>query len=103
MFQKGTKDQEKLPPNRECLEQHIKRAHHQAQVWFQADVPIPEVESPIGSGWYKDATRRLHPHVSVDDPLPNDGVMLGGKIMARLRPSGLARSAGCAGAYCPLE
>ncbi|KAG0719857.1 hypothetical protein GWK47_049625 [Chionoecetes opilio] len=72
MFQKGTKDQEKLPPSRKCLEQHIKRAHHQAQVWFQADVPIPEIESPIGSGWYEDATRRLHPHVSVDDPLPNE-------------------------------
>ncbi|KAG0711493.1 hypothetical protein GWK47_002270 [Chionoecetes opilio] len=72
MFQKGTKDQEKLPPSQKCLEQHIKRAHHQAQVWFQADVPIPEIESPIGSGWYEDATRRLHPHVSVDDPLPNE-------------------------------
>ncbi|KAG0723832.1 Spondin-2 [Chionoecetes opilio] len=72
MFQKGTKDQEKFPPSRKCLEQHIKRAHHQAQVWFQADVPIPEIESPIGSGWYEDATRRLHPHVSVDDPLPNE-------------------------------
>ncbi|KAG0718708.1 hypothetical protein GWK47_051946 [Chionoecetes opilio] len=72
MFQKGTKDPKKLPPSRKCLEQHIKRAHHQAQVWFQADVPIPEIESPIGSGWYEDATRRLHPHVSVDDPLPNE-------------------------------
>ncbi|KAG0717070.1 hypothetical protein GWK47_055176 [Chionoecetes opilio] len=46
--------------------------NHQARVWFQADVPIPEIESPIGSGWYEDATRRLHPHVSVDDPLPNE-------------------------------
>ncbi|KAG0692467.1 hypothetical protein GWK47_027885 [Chionoecetes opilio] len=72
MFQNGTKDQEKLPPSRKCLEQHIKRAHHQAQVWFQADVPILEIESPIGSGWYEDSTRRLHPHVSVDDPLPNE-------------------------------
>ncbi|KAG0710562.1 hypothetical protein GWK47_022565 [Chionoecetes opilio] len=53
MFQKGTTDQEKLPPCRKCLEQHIKRAHHQAQVWFQADVPIPEIESPIGSGCYE--------------------------------------------------
>ena len=71
LFQKGTKDQEKLPPSRKCLEQHIKRAHHQAKVWFQADVPFPEVESPIGGGWCEDTTRRLHPHIKVDDPLPN--------------------------------
>ena len=65
LFQKGTKDQEKLPPSRKCLEQHIKCAHHQDKVWFQADIPIPEIESPIGSGWCEDTTRRLHPHIKM--------------------------------------
>ncbi|KAG0729583.1 hypothetical protein GWK47_030018 [Chionoecetes opilio] len=53
------------------LNKHIKRGTPPGSVWFQADVPTPEIESPFGKwmvrGCYKGG---LHPHVSVDDPLP---------------------------------
>ena len=71
MFQKGTKDQEKLPPTQKCLEQHIHHAHYQTQVWRLADVPQPDLDSPIENGWFEDATTgRLHPSIIVSDPLP---------------------------------
>ena len=72
-FKKGTKEQEKLPPTRKSLEQHINREHYQAKVWHLADAPLPDFESPVGSGWYDEATTGdLHPQLSVDDPLPKE-------------------------------
>ena len=48
MFQKGTKEQEKLPPTRKSLEQHINRSHYQTKVWHLADVPLPDFKSLVG-------------------------------------------------------
>ena len=66
LFQKDTTDRVKLPPSKDCLVQHIKRAHHQSQIWYWANIPIE-------SGWFKDpASGQLRPRMEVDDPLPQD-------------------------------
>lgn len=40
-----------LPPCRDSLEMHIKRANYQAYIWLHADQRYPEVPSPVGHGW----------------------------------------------------
>jgi len=72
LFQKGTKDPEKLPPTQPSLLQHIKRAHHQSLVWYSSTTAQPSIESPVGNGWIKhDATSHVQPNLVVDDPLPS--------------------------------
>jgi hypothetical protein len=64
LFLRGDKDAEKLPPRQKSLQRHIKRAHHQATIWYLAAVPQPELATPVGSGWIQDAaTGELLPHI----------------------------------------
>ena len=67
------KEHEKPPTTLKSLKQHINRAHNQARVWHLADVPLSDFESPVGSGWYEEATTgNLHPQLSVDNPLAKE-------------------------------
>ncbi|KAG0715247.1 hypothetical protein GWK47_012388 [Chionoecetes opilio] len=71
MFQRAPKTKKSFRQVENVLN-NTSKAHTTRLGVVPGRVPIPEIESLIGSGWYEDATRRLHPHVSVDDPLPNE-------------------------------
>ena len=49
MFQKGTKEHEKLPPTRKSLEQYINRAYYQARcgIWQMSYCPISSRQSGV--------------------------------------------------------
>lgn len=51
-FRKVGKKPENMPPTEDALHQHILRAHHQALVWRNANVPNPGIPNPTTSGWY---------------------------------------------------
>lgn len=50
LFKTGAGEQN-LPPNDDCLLQHIRRATYQAAVWHRAIEPKPDVPTPHGYGW----------------------------------------------------
>ena len=76
LFQKDTKDREKLPSTQSCLSKHIQRVHYQSRVWYLANNTSPGHASPNltpNNGWYKDPTSgQLHPQLMVADPLPQE-------------------------------
>ena len=41
----------KLPPTKQALVQHIRRANYQAAVWKAALTASPEIPGPDGQGW----------------------------------------------------
>jgi hypothetical protein len=52
LFSKSTRSLENIPPSRDALQEHTKRAVFQAgYVWAQATVRRPEVPSPEDWGW----------------------------------------------------
>lgn len=50
LFKSGA-GESKLPPNDDCLLQHINRATYQAAIWHQALEQNPDIPSPHGHGW----------------------------------------------------
>ncbi|XP_071817001.1 uncharacterized protein [Apostichopus japonicus] len=46
----------RLPPNKDSLSLHIKRANYQAYIWRNALKAFPELPTPIGQGWKMDGT-----------------------------------------------
>lgn len=51
MFKKSFAESEKLPPTKGALEQHIKRAHYQAMVWYHDGVAKPKLPEALNYGW----------------------------------------------------
>jgi hypothetical protein len=52
IFAQGTRSIENIPPTKDALEQHIKRAAFQAgQIWGQTLAPLQELPSPSEWGW----------------------------------------------------
>lgn len=68
MFMK--KNPEALPPTKNALDLHIKRAHIQASVWLSATDPKPNHLLPQEFGWKKDSAGQLQPQWTTQDPLP---------------------------------
>ena len=48
-----------LPPCRESLKMHVRRANYQALVWKKADQPTPSIPGPDGHGWTIDENGAL--------------------------------------------
>ena len=40
-----------LPPCRESLKMHVRRANYQALIWKKADQATPRIPGPDGLGW----------------------------------------------------
>lgn len=59
----------KLQPTRGALRQAISRAHYQAMVWHQADVPKSQIPPATDYGWREDGNR-LVPIPTLDPPAP---------------------------------
>ena len=77
LFNKNSKDFEKLPPTQSSLQQHIKRAHHQCVVWQSSVVTQPNIPSPVGNGWYNDLfTGQTLPHLMTEEPITGEYLQL---------------------------
>ena len=44
---------DQLPPTRDALVQHVRRANYQAGIWLRALEATPNIPSPVGHGWRK--------------------------------------------------
>ena len=69
MFHKKNCQSEKLPPTMDALEQAIKRAQHQANIWANAIIANPEALNPESFGW-KIIDNLFHPVMSTLPPAP---------------------------------
>ena len=59
-----------LPPTRDELRQHLKRANYQAAIWRKSLQPMPSIPSPDGNGW-KVQDGKLSIHWMDQSPAPN--------------------------------
>ena len=51
-FRKVKKNLDYLPPTKEVLHLHIRRANFQCMIWKKAKEPRPSLSSPVGNGWF---------------------------------------------------
>jgi len=51
LFTKKQLEAQKLPPTREALHEAISRAHYQAMMWYQDDIPHPQLPPTTNYGW----------------------------------------------------
>ena len=51
LFKRKQAQAENLPPTKDALIPAIARAHHQALVWYNDVVSLPEIPSPLNYGW----------------------------------------------------
>ena len=54
LFTQKSRTLENMPPTKAALEQHIKRATYQANIWYKALQPDPQLPSPSDWGWVKE-------------------------------------------------
>ena len=66
-------ESDKLPPTLGALKQHVLRAHIQASVWGQADIPQQEFLDPLENGYHKDKDGQLKPVTTEHLPAPDRG------------------------------
>jgi len=69
LFTKKQLEAQKLPPTRGALHEAISRAHHQAVVWYQDDIPHPQLPPATNYGWKEDGGG-LVPVPTRDPPAP---------------------------------
>ena len=67
---KGEIESHQLPPCRDCLVNHAKRANYQAGIWRKRLEQDPQVPSPIGRGWKVEA-EQLAVHWMDGQPAPS--------------------------------
>ena len=53
LFERGSKELEKLPPTKDSLTLHLIRSNYQAKIWLQATVPFQELALPVETGGWK--------------------------------------------------
>ena len=46
-----------LPPTKDALQYHLKRANYQAGIWKRSDMAIADIPPPINHGWYLESTQ----------------------------------------------
>jgi len=72
LFSKKQLGAQKLPPTRGALHEAIVRAHYQAMVWYQDDMPHPQLPSATSYGWKKEGDRLMS--IPTKDPPAPDAV-----------------------------
>ena len=66
LFAQGNRQLENIPPTKEALRQHVKRAVFQAgHIWGQSKKANPELPSPADWGWTKHGDDGWHPFWTV--------------------------------------
>ena len=61
-----------LPPCRESLRMHIRRANYQTLIWKKADDPTPSIPGPDGHGWTIDNNGQLEICWLAGNPMPQE-------------------------------
>jgi hypothetical protein len=69
LFTKKQLEAQKLPPTRGALHEAIARAHYQAMIWCQSDVPNPLLPAATRFGWKVDENE-IVPITTKDPPAP---------------------------------
>ena len=69
LFTKKQLEAQRLPPTRGALHEAIARAHLQSMVWYQADIPHPQLPPATEYGWNEEGYR-LVPVPTRDPPAP---------------------------------
>ena len=59
LFKSGKYSDDVLPPNSDCLLNHIERANYQTAVWNQSLSPQMNIPSPAGHGWILDGEYKI--------------------------------------------
>ena len=76
LFEKGSKDLEKLPPTSDAFRLHVARCNYQAKVWLMANVGLPEIPSPTDSGGWISCEDRLQIIWSTIPSIPQSCISL---------------------------
>ena len=77
LFPQGRIEPEKLPPAKDTLIQHIRRAHDQASVWTSSLKAYQQLDSPLQNGWQIDTDgRHLKPILTTIEPVPKTCVAI---------------------------
>lgn len=77
LFRQGRVEPEKLPPTKDTLVQHIRRAHYQDTVWRSSLKSRQQLDSPIQNGWQRHADgTQLKPLLTTIDPVPRTCVAI---------------------------
>lgn len=56
LFTRKSRSLENIPPTRDALKQHLKRASYQSYLWIHADVAQQQQFDPANFGWTRDTT-----------------------------------------------
>jgi hypothetical protein len=70
MFCHRTQDQRRLPPTRDALLQHVKRAVLQGSIWTCAHISRMDVPSPADFGWTSSESGKWMPNWRTIDIIP---------------------------------
>ena len=70
LFARKGLQNEALPPTKDALIQHLKRAEHQTKIWLSSLEPNPSIKDPDGHGWTKGDDGILRPVLMTKDPMP---------------------------------
>ena len=65
-------NQEALPPTKNALYHHIKRAHYQSHIWKRAHIPISIVPEATEFGWEMIDDQTLKPILMANEGITND-------------------------------
>ena len=77
LFRQGKVEPEKLPPAKDTLIQHIRRAHYQASVGTFSLKAYQQLDSPLQNGWQIDTEgRHLKPILTTIEPVPQTCVAI---------------------------
>lgn len=93
LFCSSTPEERSLPPNRDCLMQHAKRASYQTKIWRSATEAITNCPSPDNHGWDVTAADGLQIRWMDGEPAPA-GV---------LKDSSCSCKKGCGSAMCSCK
>lgn len=69
MFRSYKQNIDKLPPTKDALTQHLKRANHQATIWRKSLHTVQDIPNPDGNGW-KETLTSLEPVLMTRQPIP---------------------------------
>ena len=67
LFARKGLQNEALPPTKDALIQHLKRAEHQTKIWLSSLEPNPSIKDPDGHGWTKGDDGILRPVLMIKD------------------------------------
>ena len=75
IFCKKLQQNQRLPPCRDILIQHLRRVNYQCAIWKSALIPKPHLPSPVGNGWEVKKDEDLTPVLAKQSAAPVEGTV----------------------------